>query len=1461
MNTVGEILGRYAARGWRLVPVHRPDAATRACSCGKADCPKPGKHPDGRHWPGGSAELLHFEGRNVGVKLGPESRDLADVDLDCNAAVAVAPYLLPATDCGFGRGKAQTHHLYTVTDRAASFAKLEDPVLPGDTATIVELRWPEWDEAEQRFKSLQTVFPPSLHHTGSTLHWLRDGEPAVVTGAELAAAVRRVGAAVLLARHAKPKKRHDLVLLIANLLVRARWSDDAKVVRFLTAVFTARGDADKAGLIEKGEGLGAVKDARKRLQTGKPMTGLPALRAMVDPAIDAAAGDQVVARVKEWLGVPDPPSPKITAGAGPTGRSPSAGGKSPGVIPPSPLPPYVPFPSDLLPPVVRNYVEATAAAMNCDPSFSALPALAALGAALGSSHVASPKKGWKEPPYVWALPIGRSGATKSPPYRDVEDLAEDINDRLELEYEAEAADHEVKLQRWADAKKAGEDPGAKPRPPVPRAFIKGDVTIEALVGDLQDNPRGLLIGQDELSAWIAGFVKYSGKLGASDLSRWLQLHGAGSINYTRKTGDRRKVRIRGVGVSVAGTIQPKILSRVLNEEFRASGFLARLLLAMPPWRQRRWSEAEVGEGVRGEFADLLSCLRSLPRGSWPDGRPAPHLVRLSDGAKEMFVAFYDANGEALATADEDMGAAMSKLEGYALRFALIFHCCRLKEFGRDARITAEDMAAAIKLTEWFRDEAERVYLALGETAEQQAVRQLAEQVARLAERRGGRITVRGFQRSKYKKYPTTESAEAALESLVAHGCGEWQEVPPPATGGHPTRAYAPRLTLATLPGEEDEDEGDGGAGVDTRPDPPPDPPPERTPTPAASRDDACGSDAADGAEAAGGGCGASVHPAAGRSAEVCGASVHPGGETVECQPAASGTDFTLVTDPAGLATVVKAMREWAGPAGVDTETTGLDPARDRVRLIQIAMGDDVCLIDLFAFADPAAALAPLFAALAGKEVVGHNLTAFDLPFLARLGFAPTRVFDTALASRVVYAGEKQDHDLAAAVKRELGRELDKREQGGDWCRPALTPTQLAYAAADVAVLVPLAESLRTKAAARNVAGVLELEMSCAVPVARMAARGVGFDAGAWHALADVARERKAALAAEMNALVPNPACLPGMGGWNWDSNTADVPAAFAAVGVTLADTREETLAGIDHPLARLLLDYREAAKRTGTYGREWAAEHVTGGRVYATWNPCQAKTGRMSCSRPNLQQVPRDAAYRRCFVARDGHVLVKCDFSQIELRIAARVTGDKRMLDAYRNGEDLHALTAARFLGVGVGAVTKEARQTAKPVNFGAIYGLGPRSLRLKARADYGKDMTERQAKGFLNAFFAEYPGVRAWHDRLKRERAAAVWTLGGRRVAVEPDQFHGAKANYVVQGTGGDGLKRALVLLWERRAECPEAAVVLAVHDEVVVEVPEGEADAARAWVEKCMTDAMAPLIAPVPVAVESKVGRTWAG
>ncbi len=301
---------------------------------------------------------------------------------------------------------------------------------------------------------------------------------------------------------------------------------------------------------------------------------------------------------------------------------------------------YTPFPTGTLPGPVRAYVDAVSAAMSCDSAFSALPALALLGAAIGASHCVQPKKGWKEPSFIWSVAIGESGQGKSPPYRHIEEIAEDVNDQLEQSYEIAVNAGEIPTEEceWTAADADPTSAAATSAPPVRRTFRKGDVTIEALIGVLRDNPRGLFVTQDELSGWVGGFTKYSGKTGATSLPQWLQLHHAGAVNYTRKTGDRdsREIRVRGVGVSVTGTIQPRILARVLTEEYRASGFLARLLLAMPPWRSRHWSEAEVDDPTRAAFIELVNKLFRLPAGNRPDGSPVPHVVRLSPAAKELF---------------------------------------------------------------------------------------------------------------------------------------------------------------------------------------------------------------------------------------------------------------------------------------------------------------------------------------------------------------------------------------------------------------------------------------------------------------------------------------------------------------------------------------------------------------------------------------------------------------------------------------------------------------------------------------------------------------------------------------------------------------------------------------------------------------------------------------------------------
>jgi DNA polymerase-1 len=285
----------------------------------------------------------------------------------------------------------------------------------------------------------------------------------------------------------------------------------------------------------------------------------------------------------------------------------------------------------------------------------------------------------------------------------------------------------------------------------------------------------------------------------------------------------------------------------------------------------------------------------------------------------------------------------------------------------------------------------------------------------------------------------------------------------------------------------------------------------------------------------------------------------------------------------------------------------------------------------------------------------------------------------------------------------------------------------------------------------------------------------------------------------------------------------------------------------------------------GTYGPN-LLKFVEEGRIYGSWWQNGAGTGRMASSSPNLQNLPPEV--RRYVKAPVGRVLVVADYSQIELRIAAKIAGEERMLAAFANGEDIHTITARSLTGRE--EVTKQERKLAKAVNFGLLYGMSPGGLRNYARASYGVEMTKEEAEGYWREYFETYPGLRAWHDReylqLKKHGNTETRTLAGRRRTGVTKLTE--RLNSPVQGTGADGLKFALALLYERRGECPGAVPILAVHDEVVVECPEEQAQEVKAWLVKAMVDGMDEVLNSgpdtdnlerVPVKVEVEVVDSW--
>ncbi len=310
----------------------------------------------------------------------------------------------------------------------------------------------------------------------------------------------------------------------------------------------------------------------------------------------------------------------------------------------------------------------------------------------------------------------------------------------------------------------------------------------------------------------------------------------------------------------------------------------------------------------------------------------------------------------------------------------------------------------------------------------------------------------------------------------------------------------------------------------------------------------------------------------------------------------------------------------------------------------------------------------------------------------------------------------------------------------------------------------------------------------------------------------------------------------------------------------------QALAGQGFRIATLLMEHREISKLKGTYADALPALVDAGGRIHAKFNQTVAATGRLSSSDPNLQNIPiRTEAgrqIRRGFIAPEGASLLAADYSQIELRILAHFSGDAAMLRAFQEGQDIHRATAARVFHVAPDLVTLEMRIAAKRINFGLLYGMGAFSL----AKDLG--VSTAQAKEFIEAYFGQFPGVRATLSGVvdSARRNGYVTTLFGReRPIPEIHSSNGAvranaermAQNAPFQGSAADIVKIAMIRLDKRlRAEGLGAKMLSQVHDELLFEVPDGEIDPTRAAVVSEMENAAA---LSVPLEVGVGIGKNW--
>jgi len=574
-------------------------------------------------------------------------------------------------------------------------------------------------------------------------------------------------------------------------------------------------------------------------------------------------------------------------------------------------------------------------------------------------------------------------------------------------------------------------------------------------------------------------------------------------------------------------------------------------------------------------------------------------------------------------------------------------------------------------------------------------------------------------------------------------------------------------------------------------------------------------------------------------------------------------DDRLITKKSELGKIAIAITKADCPVALDIETYtegkggALNPFKPgHIRLLTLAIPKhDPWLIDLRAIEDD---LGKLGKALAQVEVIAHNAK-FDLQWLRqRCGLTVSEVFCTMTASRLLTNGDNEsENNLKACLSRCLDVDLPKDQGKSDWGSMMLSPEQLDYAANDVTHLHALKKKQLKAITEADLKEVCELEMRLLPIVVDIEAKGFAVDRKLLEKIGEKCNRRSKPVKKKLHKLFGSPVNL---------ESAKQLKEAFRGIGLNLSSTKAATLKDTDHEAARLLLKYREAIKQRQQVETLLKATGPDE-RIHGQFKPMATETGRFSSSDPNMQNISR-GEIRGAFIAASGHRLVIADYSQIELRAAAVIAEDEVMLEAYREGEDIHSRTAASVLDKPIKKVTKEDRQLAKAVNFGLLYGQEHGGLVRYAKSSFCVELTYDEAVDLHKKFFDTYKGLAKWHKQARANadsKVDEVRTLTGRRKLLPPkskgtfwSRFSAGFLNMVVQGTCADGLKQAMVQLADKLPK--DAQMIGTVHDELIVECPTKTAKKVCQLTADTMKKAMAEILrGKVPVEVEAKVCECW--
>lgn len=554
----------------------------------------------------------------------------------------------------------------------------------------------------------------------------------------------------------------------------------------------------------------------------------------------------------------------------------------------------------------------------------------------------------------------------------------------------------------------------------------------------------------------------------------------------------------------------------------------------------------------------------------------------------------------------------------------------------------------------------------------------------------------------------------------------------------------------------------------------------------------------------------------------------------------AGSTFNAwyVKEQATAEQILRELNEKDCIFGIDTETqkspqfraltnAALSPHLSTIRLLQIFDGKNTIIFD-FNYINCSR---DFITFLSTHRFIGHN-SIFDLQYFLKLGVPEmnlgcTRILWKLISQAYYPTDSGLDASLGALVSKVLKIDINKEHGASDWSVPDLTFEQITYAALDPIYVMLIAEKLASGVEKYGLKRIYALSKAAQLPLACMQLNGLAIDVEAHKKLIthwrDEAHEAKKKV---LNLTGLNDVTSSKIAGWLETHLPKNVLTIWPKTPTGKLSTDAHAFADFSYlDVVEPMSEFQKATTLCSTFGQALIDKiNPATKRIHARYNICGARTGRLSSAGPNLQNLPRKKEVREIFIANEGKSFIRADYSQIELRVAAELSGDRAMLWAYKEGIDLHRLTASRIRNKKLEEVTDDDRQIAKAFNFGLLFGLGATKFSHYAKKSYGVAISHMEALRSIEVFRETYAGYREWQltQAENAKKSLTVTTPCGKRRRLPEDETFGNSMNHPVQGGAAEIMLSALVRL-EKTCRKKGWELLNTVHDEVVIEVTEG--------------------------------------